>query len=188
MRIRTILKAAAVPAIIAGGLLATSAGSAAHAATLTANVNSTQVTFTTHDTHVADTTWGSASGSNNEQTQYGPVWAYDNLERVAKVTQLEDGTYSVAINAHGNYTAFADPRDGDQVLTNPTGPVDGVTTYHVRSAMPNGLAAKGALPKQSNELHSGDVLDLLFPGGYQLLDQSWHWTYVVDGQTYHQDS
>ena len=34
MRIRTILKAAAVPAIIVGGLLATSAGSAAHAATL----------------------------------------------------------------------------------------------------------------------------------------------------------
>ena len=117
MQIRTILKATAIPAIIAGGLLATSAGSAAHAATLTPNVNSTQVTFTTHDTHVADTTWGSASGSNNEQTQYGPVWAYDNLERVAKVTQLADGTYSVAINAHGNYTAFADPRDGDQVLT-----------------------------------------------------------------------
>jgi hypothetical protein len=34
MRIRTILKTAAVPAIIVGGLLATSAGSAAHAATL----------------------------------------------------------------------------------------------------------------------------------------------------------
>jgi hypothetical protein len=40
MRIRTILKAAAVPAIITGGLLATSAGSAAHAATLTASVSS----------------------------------------------------------------------------------------------------------------------------------------------------
>ena len=186
MRIRTTLKTAAVPAIIAGGLLATSAGSAAHAATLTANVNNTQVTFTTHDTHVADTTWGSADGSFNQPSQYGPVWAYDNLERVAKVTQLSDGTYSVAINAHGNYNAFADPRDGNYQLNNPTGPVDGVTTYHVSSQ--TGLAAKGALPKQSNELHSGDVLALLFPGGYQLLDQSWHWTYVVDGQTYHQDS
>jgi hypothetical protein len=41
MRISTILKAAAVPAVIAGGLLATAAAPAAHAAVLTASVSST---------------------------------------------------------------------------------------------------------------------------------------------------
>jgi hypothetical protein len=186
MRIRTILKAAAVPAIIAGGLLATSAGSAAHAATLPANANSTQITFTTHDTNVADTTWGSALGVHNYQDPtYGPVWAYDNLERVVKITQTGDQSYTVELNAHGSYSAIADPRDGNNLLNNPNGPVDGVTTYYVTSI--SGPAAKGALPKHLNGAHTGDIMNMLFKD-YTLNSQTWHWTYVVDGQTYHQDS
>jgi hypothetical protein len=186
MRIRTILKAAAVPAIIAGGLLATSAGSAAHAATLTANANSTQVTITTHDVNVPDTTWGSSAGDNCTDEGFGPIWAHDNLERVVKVTQTGSQSYTVAINAHGTYAANADPRDCSLLLNNPNGPVDGVTTYYVSNV--SSFAGKGALPKQTVNVHSSGILDALFPQGYNLDSQSWHWTYVVDGQTYHQDS
>jgi hypothetical protein len=76
MRIRTILKAAAVPAIIAGGLLATSAGSAAHAATLTGSPASNgQVGHMTGNnaTFYQDGTFGPVSCNETQHKAFDTV-------------------------------------------------------------------------------------------------------------------
>jgi hypothetical protein len=40
---------------------------------------------------------------------YGPVWAYDNIERKIAAVQQPDGTWIVTVQAVGRYSAFADP-------------------------------------------------------------------------------
>ena len=70
MRIRTILKAAAVPAIIVGGLLATSAGSAAHAATL----SSTPALATGHRIQINEIYYNSPGTDTGSNSSLNAEW------------------------------------------------------------------------------------------------------------------
>jgi hypothetical protein len=40
---------------------------------------------------------------------YGPVWAYDNIERKIAAVQQPDGSWIVTVQAVASYAAFADP-------------------------------------------------------------------------------
>jgi hypothetical protein len=153
--------------IIAVAALASALGGPAH------------FTATMHDVNVPDTT--SISGPGTTDSPGGPVWAHDSLERVVKVNGA-NGSYSIVINSHGTYTANADPRTGDFLTA--SGPVDGEVTYQVNSAT---APDKGLLPKQGIDVHSGDILADLFPGGYSVTGSSYHFHYVIGGQGYSQD-
>jgi hypothetical protein len=136
-------------------------------------------TATTHDVNVPDTT--SISGPATVNSPYGPVWAYDNLERVVHITQTADG-YQVVLNSHGTYRAFADPRTGEALVAQ--GSVAGEVTYQVTSPVAPDMKA---LPKQSNDLHSGDVLNALFQNQESVGSSSYHFRYMIGGENYSQD-
>ena len=148
MRIRIIpvLAAAAAPAALAGVLLGTAGQASAAvtpgpaAAVLTAN---TQHTYTgkVSETGVPDTTFGGNTGNATEYSDYGPVWASDDITRNITVTPAGQNLWTVTFVENGTYHAFADPNNGT-AWTN-TGNLHGTVSYTVTSATP---PAMGNLP------------------------------------------
>ena len=141
MRIRIIpvLAAAAAPAALAGVLLGTAGQASAAvtpgpaAAVLTAN---TQHTYTgkVSETGVPDTTFGGNTGNATEYSDYGPVWASDDITRNITVTPAGQNLWTVTFVENGTYHAFADPNNGT-AWTN-TGNMHGTVSYTVTSATP----------------------------------------------------
>ena len=111
MRFRTIITAAAVPAVAAGLLLAaTGASAAAVPAVTTAAV--TSVHTATYEHRVDDTT--SVPTGKTDPTGNGPIWAYDNVKRVVTAVPDKAGnnTWDVTVATEGTYSAFANPLTG----------------------------------------------------------------------------
>ena len=146
IRIIPILAAAAAPATLAGVLLSTAGQASAAvtqgpaAAVLTANVQQTY-TGKVSQTGVPDTTFGSNAGSATVSSDYGPVWASDDITRNITVTPAGPGLWTVTFVENGTYHAFADPNTG-LAWTN-TGNMHGTVSYTVASATPPNM---GKLP------------------------------------------
>ena len=148
MRIRIIpvLAAAAAPAALAGVLLGTAGQASAAvaqspaAAVLTASVQKTY-TGKVSQTGVPDTTFGGNAGPATEYSDYGPVWASDDITRNITVTPAGQNLWTVTFVENGTYHAFADPNNGT-AWTN-TGNLHGAVSYTVTSATP---PAMGNLP------------------------------------------
>ena len=148
MRIRIIpvLAAAAAPAALAGVLLGTAGQASAAvaqspaAAVLTASVQKTY-TGKVSQTGVPDTTFGGNAGPATEYSDYGPVWASDDITRNITVTPAGQDLWTVTFVENGTYNAFADPNNGT-AWTN-TGNLHGTVSYTVTSATP---PAMGNLP------------------------------------------
>jgi hypothetical protein len=162
MRFRTIIAAAAVPAATAGLLLATAASSAAAApAVTTAAVSSPSgtVTLVTHERGVDDTT--NVPTGETDPTGNGPIWAYDNVERVVTITadKTTAGAYDVTVATYGQYRAFANPITGTPWKGH--GSMAGEITYVVTP--PAGDAPVHHLPYWTNSSYrSGGVLNEAF--------------------------
>ena len=141
MRIRIIpvLAAATAPAALAGLLLGTAGQASAAvtqgpaAAVLTANVQHTY-TGQISQTGVPDTTFGGNAGPATVSSDYGPVWAWDDITRNITVTPAGSGLWTVTFVENGTYNAFADPNNGS-TWTN-TGNMHGTVSYTVTSATP----------------------------------------------------
>jgi hypothetical protein len=142
------------------------------------------VKVNTHQNGVADTTFGSSAGDHTKDSPYGPVWAYDNLERKITATQNPDGTWTVVVASQGSYAAFASPIDGNAPIAT-SGPVSGEVTYLVDAGalVPSGANLSAQSPLS---LHSGDLMAALFSGPVQVKSSSYDFTYKLAGQVYEQ--
>jgi len=125
LRFRTIITAAAVPAVSAGLLLAATGASAA---TVTPAVTTAAVTSSSGPVHAVtyghlrapvDDTTGVPTGKT-DPTGNGPIWAYDNVKRVVTAVPDKAGnnTWDVTVATEGTYSAFANPITG-KVLEGP---------------------------------------------------------------------
>jgi hypothetical protein len=158
MRFRTIITAAAVPAVAAGLLLtATAAGAATVTPAVTAAaVNS--VHAVTYEHRVDDTT--SVPTGKNDPTGNGPIWAYDNVKRVVTAVRDKAGnnTWDVTVATEGTYKAFANPLTGKPWKGH--GQMEGYIKYVVQA--PAGVTPKGLPKVTSSTYRSGGVLNELF--------------------------
>ncbi len=139
-----------------GTTLATSAGAATTATTLSA-VQSSSFTVVTHSAQHEDTT-NVETGTDGTN---GPIWAYDNLSEQFRVTQLTSNTWNVQLTTNGSFNAFADPTTGQPVSFN--GSVHG--TYDLGTVtVTNGQAPdRSALPAQMPDGSGiGDAVHALF--------------------------
>jgi hypothetical protein len=136
MRIRTILAAAAAPAALAAALLGTagqaSAAVTAPTAAVMAQVSQTK-TYTARitQTGVPDTTFSSNAGDATAKSDYGPVWAQDDIARNITISPAGPGLWTVTFVENGTYHAFADPNTGN-TWTN-VGNMHGTISYTVAS-------------------------------------------------------
>lgn len=175
MRIRTILTAAAVPAIIAGSLLGTSlAASASTGPSVNSGYGQASYRATAHESNVADTT--NVPTFVTDPT-YGPVWAHDDLQRKLTATQLGPNTWWVQIASQGSFTALANPLDG-QPWTG-TGSVKGNVNYLVTSDhAPVGTNLDSQLP---DTMRSGQIVAKWFgvdPANVGAVDYSFSYSPV----------
>jgi hypothetical protein len=208
MRIRIIpvLAGAAAPAALAGVLLGTvgqasaAAAQGPAAAVLTANVQQTY-TGKVSETGVPDTTFGGNAGNATEYSDYGPVWASDDITRNITVTPAGSGLWTVTFVENGTYHAFADPNDGS-AWTN-TGNMHGTVSYTVASATPPNMgnlpASLPGVVDQSNNNHQvmpstgstlagltvhghGYIIGQLFPNNQGVTGGPWnyHYTQIQD--------
>jgi len=147
MRLRTIVTAAAVPAVTAGLLLTATAASAATTTgavttTTTAAVTSPgAVSATTYEHGLDDTT--NVTTGKTDPTGNGPIWAYDNVKRVVSAVpdQAGNNTWDVTVSTTGSYAAFANPLKG--FAWNGHGPLAGYVQYVVQ-------APPGVVPSAKN--------------------------------------
>jgi len=179
MRIRTIITAAAVPALAGAALLAGTG--AASAATTTAPAVTTAVVVKAqaqrpviahvYQSGVDDTTTATTSVTSPN----GYVWAHDNVERVITVKAAGPGQWTVTFNEGGTYNAIANPISGNGWKH--TGLFGGTITYTVTDA---------GTPKASN-LHAtlpgtdghGDIMTALFGGvAPTVISAPYHFSYL----------
>jgi hypothetical protein len=136
MRTRTILAAATAPAALAAILLSTagqaSAAVTAPTAAVMAQVSQTK-TYTARitQTGVPDTTFSSNAGDATATSDYGPVWAQDDIARNITISPAGPGLWTVTFVENGTYHAFADPNNGNS-WTN-VGNMHGTISYTVAS-------------------------------------------------------
>jgi hypothetical protein len=136
MRFRSVIAAAAVPAVIGSALLLSTAANAAP-------LPQSAVTAVTHEHAAADTT--NITGNATVSTANGPAWAYDNLTRKVTATDNGDGTWNVRVDSQGSFSAFASPLDGNAWAG--AGSVKGWVTYLVTSTgTPDPANIRGNLP------------------------------------------
>ena len=158
MRFRTIITAAAVPAVAAGLLLAATGASAATVTTAAVTSSAGPVHAVTYEHRVDDTT--SVPTGKTDPTGNGPIWAYDNVKRVVTAVRDKAGnnTWDVTVATEGTYSAFANPLTGKPWKGH--GHMAGYIEYVVQA--PAGDTPKG-LPKVTpNSYRSGGVLNELF--------------------------
>ena len=209
MRIRIIpvLAAATAPAALAGLLLGTAGQASAAvaqspaAAVLTASVQKTY-TGKVSQTGVPDTTFGGNAGPATEYSDYGPVWASDDITRNITVTPAGQDLWTVTFVENGTYNAFADPNNGS-TWTN-TGNMHGTVSYTVASATPPNMAnLPASMPGMVDQNSSpvmpstgstgstlsgytahghGYIINLLFNGGTVVGygPYSYHYTQIQD--------
>jgi hypothetical protein len=159
-------------------------GSVAAAAPAFASNGPAVVRVNTHQNGVEDTTSVSGSATKLDPV-FGPVWAYDNLER--KITATPDGTpdeWTVVVESQGSYNAIADPRTGGPASFT-SGPVSGEVTYTVQAGnlVPSGAGISSQSPLS---MHSGDLVNALFGGPVQVVGSSYDFTYRLGGAVYEQ--
>ena len=164
MRIRTIITAAAVPALAGAALLAGTG--AASAATTTAPAVTTAavvkaparlpVIAHVYQSGVDDTT----NATTSVLSPNGYVWAHDNIERVITVKADGPGQWTVTFHEGGTYHALANPITG-QSWTH-TGLFGGTITYTVTDAgTPKASNLPATMPGTDGH---GDVMTALFGG------------------------
>ena len=120
------------------------------AAVPTASVKQTVYKANAHEANVVDTT----NVPTGHDSDGGPTWANDNLERKLTATQNTDGSWAVRIESQGSFSAYANPLDGSAWTGN--GSVNGYVNYTVPSGyVPDGSRLPTQLP---NTLHSADIV------------------------------
>jgi hypothetical protein len=158
MRLRTIITAAAVPAVTAGLLLTTTAASSAAVASVASAPRT--VHAVTYEYRVDDTT--SVPTGKMDPTGNGPIWAYDNVKRIVTAVPDKAGnnTWDVTVATVGTYRAFANPITGKAWKGHD--PFYGYVEYVVTA--PAGVTPSAAnLPKVTpSSYRSGGVLNELF--------------------------
>jgi hypothetical protein len=155
MNTKSLLTRIGVPVLslgLLGGLgatLATSASAAVKPPTAT-------VVASTNEINVPDTTSGTTT---SKPTDFGAVWAYDNVTKTFRVTPNGGNQYTVTETVNGTFAAFDEPNTrtaadiaantpGPEIMLSPnvTGQMHGTNTYTVTSpnAAPDaaGLAAQ----------------------------------------------
>jgi len=206
MRIRIIpvLAAATAPAALAGLLLGTAGQASAAvtqgpaAAVLTANVQHTY-TGQISQTGVPDTTFGGNAGPATVSSDYGPVWAWDDITRNITVTPAGSGLWTVTFVENGTYNAFADPNSG--LPWSNTGNMHGTVSYTVTSATPPNMAnlpasLPGMVDQSGNQVMPGTgstlagstvhghgyIIGLLFGSNASVSGGPWsyHYTQIQD--------
>jgi hypothetical protein len=179
MRIRTIITAAAVPALAAAALLAGTG--AASAATTTAPAVTTAVVVKApaqlpviahvYQSGVEDTTTAKTSvlGPN------GYVWAHDNIERVITVKADGPDRWTVTFNEGGTYKAIAKPITGE--TWHHTGLFGGTITYTVIDAgTPKASNLPATLPGTNGH---GAIMTALFGGvAPTVISAPYHFSYL----------
>jgi hypothetical protein len=179
MRIRTIITAAAVPALAGAALLAGTG--AASAATTTAPAVTTAVVAQTqaqrpviahvYQSGVDDTT----TATTSEPSPNGYVWAHDNVERVITVKAAGLNQWTVTFNEGGTYNAIANPISG--IGWNHTGLFGGTITYTVTdTGTPNASKLPARMPGTAGH---GDVMTALFGGvAPTVISAPYHFSYL----------
>lgn len=174
MNSKSLLTRIGVPVLslgLLGGLgatLATSASASTMATTLSANVKPPTATIvaSTHEINVPDTTSGTATSVHSD---FGNVWAYDNVTKTFRVTPLGGGQYTVTETVNGTFSAFDEPNTptGAEVALSPPvdGQMHGTNVYTVTSNVapdPAGLAAQYDAAQGSAGITTGDLIKHLF--------------------------
>jgi hypothetical protein len=124
------------------------------------------VVASTNEINVPDTTSGTATSVSSPG---GPVWAYDNVTKMFRVTPNGGGNYTVTETVNGTFSAFDEPNtpDGNEVALNPnvTGQMHGTNTYTVQSSVaPNaaGLAAQYDDQRGAAGITTSDLIKHIF--------------------------
>ena len=149
-----------------GATLATSASASTMATTLSASVKPPTATIvaSTQVNHVPDTTSGTAT---EVPSQFGPVWAYDDVTKTFRITPDGGGNYTVTMLVNGTFTAFDEPNTGNLTTFTPlnpnvTGQLHGTNVYHVHSDV---APDPSLLPAQEQDgTGTGAMLNQLFGG------------------------
>jgi len=187
MRFRTIIAAAAAPLAIGGVLLATAGQASAAVASPTAAVLTSRVQHQKAVTVYAATSQrgvddtfsppGAWSGPV-DPTGNGPIWAYDNVERLLTAVQQPDGSWAVTLCTIGQYKAFANPVTGQYPVT----PFSGLLASESTWTVPAGYTpSKANLPAQADPSYRSQNLVSQFfgqgPSGLSPAMTSGHWYY-----------
>jgi hypothetical protein len=137
----------------------------------------------THTSDHPDTT--SVAGACTDESDNGPVWAYDDLSLQLVSTSNGDGTYAVTVTAHGSFNAMSDPTTGE--CWSGHGSVDGWINYTVTSTV---APDKSNLPAQEpGSMKQSEIIAQFFGGqASSVVGGSYHYTYNrVNGSRYTQD-
>jgi hypothetical protein len=156
---RIIYTGAALAALITGGM------AAAAPAMASSSPGTATVVASTHEINVPDTTSGTATSVSSPG---GPVWAYDNVTKMFRVTPNGGGNYTVTETVNGTFSAFDEPNTGDPNNPTPinvTGQMHGTNTYTVTSSVaPNagGLAAQYNDQNGAAGISTSDLIKHIF--------------------------
>ena len=166
MNTKSLLTRIGVPVLslgLLGGLgatLATSASAAVKPPTAT-------VVASTQEINVPDTTVGSTQTST--PSPGGPVWAYDNVTKMFRVTPNGNGSYTVEETVNGTFSAFDQPNTptGAEAKLNPsvTGQMHGTNTYTVKSSVaPDAAGLKAQYDDSAGDISTSDLITDIFGG------------------------
>jgi hypothetical protein len=157
---RIIYTVAAAAAVLTGSV-AVAAPAFASPAPGTATV-----VASTNETNVPDTTTGTATRLSSPG---GPVWAYDNVTKMFRVTPNGGGNYTVTETVNGTFSAFDEPNtpDGSEMALNPsvTGQMHGTNTYTVQSSVaPNAAGLAAQYDDQNGDITTSELINHIFGG------------------------
>jgi hypothetical protein len=118
------------------------------------------VTAVTHASNHIDTTSVNGPLGACQYTNYGPVWALDNLSRQFAVTSNGGGNYTVVVTDRGSFSGFADPANCSKLAS--SGSISGTYTLYVVS--PTGPNPSKLPAQESTTASTTDMVQLLFGG------------------------
>jgi hypothetical protein len=123
------------------------------------------VVASTNEINVPDTTSGTATSVSSPG---GPVWAYDNVTKMFRVTPNGGGNYTVTETVNGTFSAFDEPNTGDPINPTPidvTGQMHGTNTYTVQSSVaPNAAGLAAQYDDQNGDITTSDLINHIFGG------------------------
>jgi hypothetical protein len=125
-----------------------------------ASTKTSVVTAVTHASNHIDTTSVSGSLGACHYSDYGPVWALDNLSRQFAVTNNGNNNYTVVVTDRGSFAGFADPANCQPLSS--SGSISGTYTLYVVS--PVGPDASKLPAQESTTAGTSAMVQLLFNG------------------------